>query len=253
MPIAEEMKNLTEEIAVSYGERVSWFANLQKDTRQMMGHFGKERQAMAKELANFLNNSESARLSSIKEILSTIRARQGEREKEVTSLLKKFEVELGEIANGLAALLAESNSQRAKSETERLEEFKKTLAAIKSQQRAREKEVAELLGAFQKDISEAQGHWQNLAKIMASKRGGKKEAKVPKRVEEAAERAFEEGELKVKVLDLIEGSPEGTSLENLGKELGVPRIRLARPINELLGEGKIIKRDKLYLPASAEA
>lgn len=255
MPIAQEMKNLTEEIAVSYGERMSFLGGLEKDTHQMIDRFGKERKTTAKDLATFLNNSESTRISNFKGLmsdiearLSAIRAGEGERRKEVASLLNRLEDELSAMAAELDAFLG-------KSEKRRLEEFRQMLSDIQSRQRAREKEVAELLNASRKDISEAKTAWQNLAKILASKRGGKKAplAEVPKRVEEAAEKAFEEGELKVKALDIIEESPEGIGLEKLGKKLGVSRIRLARPINELQGEGKVIKRDKLYLPASAEA
>lgn len=255
MPIAQEMKNLTEDIAVSYGERMSFLGGLEKDTHQMIDRFGKERKTMAKDLSAFLGNSESTRISNFKgtmsEIevrLSAIRAGEGERRKEVASLLNRLEDELSAMAAELQAFLG-------KSEKRRLEEFRQMLSDIKAKQRAREKEVAELLDASRKDIGEARAAWQNLAKILVSKRGGKKApiAEVPKRVEEAAERAFAEGELKVKALALVEERPEGISLEKLGKKLGVSRIRLARPINELQGEGKVIKRDKLYLPASVGA
>lgn len=254
MPIAQEMKNITEEIAVSYGERMSCLSGLEKETHQLMECFAKDRKVMAKDLTAFLKNGESARISSFKEMMSDIQAGEEERKKEVASLLSRLEDELSAMAAELQAFLG-------KSEKRRLEEFKQLLSDIQSKQRAREKEVAELLQAFQKDMSEAQDAWQNLAKIMASKRTGKrvpiaevpKEAEVPKRVEEAAEKAFAEGELKVKALDLIKESPEGIGLEKLGGKLGVSRIRLARPVNELLGEGKIIKREGLYFLASSGA
>lgn len=241
MSVAQEMKNLTEDIAVSYGERMSWLSGLEKDSHQMIDRIGKDHKVMAKDLGEFLADSESTRLSNFKGMLSAIRARQRGREEEVASLLKRFEDELSAMAAELQAFLG-------KSEKRRLEEFKQMLSDIQNKQRAREKEVAELLGAFQKDISEAQTHWQNLAKIMASKRGGKKvpRAEVPKRVEEAAEKAFAEGELKVRALALIEEKPGGISLEQLSKKLGVLRIRLARPVGELREEGKVVKRDNFY-------
>lgn len=289
MPIAQDMKNITEEIEVSYGERMSWLTDVAKDSdqiikdaRQTMSrirgenkeaanavaklllHFRNDHKAMAEALSAFLGESKSTRmaefkemLSAIKEVLSAIQARGREREEEVAALIKKFEDELGEMATKLKAFLS-------KSESTRLEEFKKMLADIKSKQRAREEEVAGLLTASQKDISQARTHWQNLAKIMASKRTGKrvpitevpKEAEVSKRVEEAAEKAFTEGELKVKALSLIEESPKGISLRQIGSKLKVPYIRLARPIKELVDEGKVVKRDSLYfsyIPASTEA
>lgn len=261
MPIAQDMKNITEEIEVSYGERMSWLSELGKDTHQLLSRFKNEHKGMIEDLATFLGESTSTRkanvkkmMSDVRETISSIQTRQREREEEVASLIKKFKEELDEMATELKALLSQSESKR-------LEEFKSMLAAIKSKQRAREEEVAELLAAFQKDISEARNHWQNLAKIMASKRTGKrvpiaevpKEAEVPKRVEEAAEEAFGQGELKTKALALIEESPKGIGLKQLGNKLRVPYIRLAKPIKELLDEGKVVKKDSLYFLASAEA
>lgn len=257
MPIAQDMKNLTEEIEVSYGERMSCLSDLGKDTHQLLSRFKNEHKGMAEALATFLGESESTRvadvkemMSAIKETLASIQTRQREREEEVAILIKKFEDELKEMAANLKTFLG-------KSEERRLEEFKKMLADIKSKQRARKEEIADLLAAFQKDISEARNHWQNLAKIMASKRTGKrvpiaevpKEAEVPKRVEEAAEEAFGGGELKAKALALIEENPKGISLKQLGTKLRVPYIRLAKPIKELLDEEKVVKRDSLYFPA----
>lgn len=254
MPIAQDMKKITEDIEVSYGERMSWLADLTKGTHQMMSRFRNDHQALAKALGAFLDESESTRMARFKEMLSSIQTRQGEREEEVASLIKKFEDELEEMAAGLKALLSKSESKRS-------EEFKSMLSAIKSRQKAREEEIARLLSEYHKDIKEARAHWQNLAKIMASKRVGKrvpitevpKEAEVPKRVEEAAERAFTEGELKVKALALVEESPKGISLRQLGSKLRTPYIRLAKPIRELMDERKVVKRDSLYFPVPTEA
>lgn len=285
MPIAQDMKKITEDIEISYGERMSWLADVIKDSQQiikdgqrmmnrisgenkeaaeavakLLSQFRSDHKTMAGALRAFLGESESARISdlketmaSIKEAIANIQARQREREEEVASLIERFEEELREMATELKTFLGESESGR-------LEEFKNMLTAIKSKQRAREEEVTELLAAIQEDISEARSHWQNLAKIMASKRTGKrvpitvvpKEAEVPKRVEEVAERAFTKGELKVKALALIEESPKGIGLRQLGMKLRVPYIRLGKPIKELLDEGKVVKKDNLYFPVSTE-
>lgn len=285
MPIAQDMKNTTENIEVSYGERMSWLTDVIKDSQQiikdghqmmsrihgenkegaeavvkLLSHFRNDHKAMAEALGAFLGKSESSRIadlketmSSIKKAISSIRVRQREREEEVALLIKKFEDELHKMATKLKTFLS-------KSESKRLEEFKNMLAEIKNKQRAREEEVAECLAVIRKDMSQARVHWQNLAKIMASKRSGKrvpitevpKEAEVPKKVEKAAEEAFTEGELKAKALALIEENPKGISLKRLGTKLGVPYVRLARPINELLYGRKVVKRDSLYFPTPTE-
>lgn len=262
MSIAQGMKNIAEDIEISSGERMSWLADFIKDTHQTMGrihrenteaaeavakllaHFRGDHKAMAKALDAFLDKSESTRMADFKGMLSSIQSRQKGREKEVALLIKRFEDELSEMTTKTKALLSQSESKR-------LAEFKRTLAAIKSRQRAREEETADLLAAFQKDIGESRRHWENLAKIMAAKRAGKRVplAQVPKKVKEAAKEAFGWGELKVKALPLIEESPQGINLRQLSSKLKVHYIRLARPIKELLDEGKVIKKGSLYFPA----
>lgn len=249
MPIANDMKNIAEGIEVSYGERMSWLADATKDTHQMMTRIGRENKEAAGAVAKLLAKGESTRIAEFKGMLVDIQSRQRAREEEVTEMIKKFENELEEMSTELKDFLSQS-------EFKRLEEFKSMLADIKSKQRVREEEVAELLAAFQKDINEARTHWQNLAKIMASKRTGKrvpiaevpKEAEVPKRVEEVAEEAFTEGELKMKALGLIRENSNGISLVQLGGRLKTPYVRLGRPIRELQDEGKVVKRDSLYFP-----
>jgi len=261
MPIAQDMRKITEDIEVSYGERMSWLADLMKDTHQMMNrihgenkeaadtvakllaHFRGDHKAMAEALSAFLDESESTRIAEFKEMLADIQSRQREREEETAELMDRFAKEIKEMASQLKEFLSESESQR-------LTEFKAFFSDV-------QRRTAEILTATREDIKEAHAHWQNLAKIMASKRTGKrvpiaevpKEAEVPKRVEEAAEEAFSGGELKAKALALIEENPKGISLKQLGTKLRVPYIRLAKPIKELLDEGKVVKEDSLYFPA----
>ena len=250
MPIAVDMKNIAEGIEVSYGERMSWLANTTKNTHQMMSRIRNDHKAMAKDLGVFLDGSESTRMAEFRGMLSSIQTRQKEREEEVERILNKFAQEIKEMAVQLKEFLSHSEGKR-------LEEFKSMLSAIKSRQSAGEEEIAGLLSEYQKDIREARTHWQNLAKIMASKRTGQrvpitevpKEAEVPKRVEEAAEEAFEEGDLKARVLRVIEGNPQGISLRQIGERLNIAYVRLGSPVNQLIEEGRVVKRDSIYLPA----
>lgn len=254
MPIAQEMKNLAEDIEASYGERLTTLQHLIAETRQMQRRFRDEHKEMAQALGSFLDNSESTRITEFKEMLRSIQSRQGAREEEVAEMIKKFEDELAQMASQLKEFLSDS-------EATRLEDFKSTLATIRSRQREREEETVELLGSYQRDLAEARGYWQNLAKIMASKRTGRKvpitevpkEAEVSPRVEEEAEKAFTQGELKARALDIITESPEGISLRQLGEKLRVPYVRLARPVSDLANEGKVAKRDSLYYPMRAES
>lgn len=261
MTIANDMKNIAEGIEVSYGERMSWLADATKDTHQMMTRIGRENKeaadavakllvhfrgdhkAMAEALGAFLNESESTRIAEFKGMLADIQSRQREREEEVAELMDRFVKEIKEMASQLKGFLSESESQR-------LTEFRAFFSDV-------QRRTQEILTATREDLKEARNHWQNLAKIMASKRTGKrvpiaevpKEAEVPKKVEEAAEEAFTEGELKMKALSLIRENSNGISLAQLGRELGIAYVRLGRPIRELQDEGKVVKRDSLYFPA----
>jgi len=261
MPIASDMKNIVEGIEVSYGERMSWLADATKDTHQMMTRIGRENKeaadavakllalfrgdhkAMAEALGAFLNESESTRIAEFKGMLADIQSRQREREEETAELMDGFAKEIKEMASQLKGFLSESESQR-------LTEFRAFFSDV-------QRRTAEILTATREDLKEARNHWQNLAKIMASKRTGKrvpitevpKEAEVSKKVEEAAEEAFTEGELKMKALSLIGENSNGISLVQLGGMLKTPYVRLGRPIRELQDEGKVVKRDSLYFPA----
>ena len=253
--LSSSEKERTQEFSAFFGDIKGVVGAISKDTAKTLSDFRNDHKAMAGDLAAFLDKSESTRLSEFKEMLSSIQTRQREREKEVASLIKKFEEELSEMATELKTFLSDS-------ETRRLEEFRSTLSAIKSKQRAREKDVVELLDAFQKDISETRRHWQNLAKVMATKRAGKPipgaraEMGVPKAVKVEAEKTFQEGEektfqegLKVGVLAVVQAHPGGIRLTEIGKALNVAYIRVAKPLKQLVVEMRITKRDSEYFPA----
>ncbi|MBU0570388.1 hypothetical protein KKB40_06480, partial [Patescibacteria group bacterium] len=238
-------KQMLSDIQSRQGER-------KNEVGQTLDRFDKELKEMADQLKGFLSESESTRMASFEKMLSNIQSRQSRRAKKVAALIKKFDDELHEMASQLKEFLSDSEGTR-------LEEFKGMLSSIKSRQRAREEETARLISEYRNDIKEAHSHWQNLAKIMTSKRTGKrvpitevpKEAEVPKEVEKEAERAFSEGEVMERVRAIIFERSGGISLKRLAKKLRMPHIRLARPISELVEEGRVVKRDSHYYPAEA--
>ena len=68
-------------------------------------------------------------------------------------------------------------------------------------------------------------------------------------VKEAAAEAFEKGELKERVLKVVQAHPGGIKLSEIGKALKIAYVQAAKPIKDLLSEVKITKRDSEYLPA----
>ncbi|MDP2960594.1 MAG: hypothetical protein Q8N71_04135 [candidate division Zixibacteria bacterium] len=248
MPIASQIKSLTEDIEASYGARVVAVSDIIKETHQTLGSFHRAHQKMAGDLRDSLSTSERERMKDFATLIGDIKAAVESIEKDTTDLLSKFAQEHKEMARVLSSSLDESESTR-------IAEFKEMLKSIQSRQKEREEETAELLSDYQKDLSETKRHWQNLAKIMAAKRAGKPvptpraEMGVSKAVKEEAEEAFEGGEMKERVLAVIRAHPGGITLPEIGKALRVAYIRASKPLKELLMGMKVTKRDSEYLPA----
>jgi len=240
----ERMKDF----AILIGDVKAAVEAIEKDTAATRAENVRDLKEMAQKLAEFLSSSEKGRLEEFTHLFGEIKEAVESIEKDTANMLSKFAQEHKEMAQALSSSLNESESTR-------IAEFKEMLRSIQSRQKEREEETVELLDAYQKDLSETRGHWQNLAKVMAAKRAGKSvpspraEMGVPTAVKEAAEEAFEGGELKERVLKVIQANPSGIKLSQIGKVLGVAFIRAAKPIQELLAEVKVTKRDSEYLPA----
>lgn len=56
------------------------------------------------------------------------------------------------------------------------------------------------------------------------------------------------GELAERVVGVVESHPQGITLVEIGKELGIDWRQLIAPINQLLAEGRVEKRDRSYFP-----
>jgi len=247
MTIANQIKSLTEDIEASYGTRIAAVSDIVKETQQTLGSFRRTHKEMAHKLAEFLSSSEKGRLEEFAHLFGGIKVAVESIEKDTANLLSNFAQEHKEMAQALSSSLDESESTR-------IAEFKEMLRSIQSRQKEREEETAELLSDYQKDLSETRRHWQNLAKVMAAKRAGKSipsakaEMGVPAVVKEEAEESFEEGELKERVLKVVQAHPGGIKLSKIGEKLRIAYIQAAKPVKDLLTEVKITKRDSKYLP-----
>lgn len=258
MNIANQVKSLTEDIEASYGERIMAVSDIVKETRQTLGNFNREHQRMAGDLKRSLAANSSGRVSEVrkmraenaeqlkemaKDLLSFLSSANSGRKDEVVKLMNEIrgfirEVEKGneeraDKVKGLLEDFAQEHQERATSLRHELSSFQRHLSSV----------VEDMRSANSSDHRQARTHWQNLAKIMAAKRAGKS---IPSA---KAEEAFEQGELKERVLKVIQAHPGGIKLSKIGKVLGIAFIRAAKPIQELLAEVKVTKRDSEYLPA----
>ena len=215
MSIANQVKSLTEDIEASYGTRIAAVSDIVKETHQTLGNFNRQHKKMADDLRDSLSASEEERI-------------------------EEFTTLIGEKKGVVATIAKETQQMRA----ENVRELKE-----------RANEVRKMLGEFSADQRQARAHWQNLAKVMAAKRAGKSipsakaEMGVPAAVKEEAEEVFGEGELKERVLKVVQAHPGGIKLSEIGKTLKIAYIQAAKPIKDLLAEVKITKRDSEYVPA----
>lgn len=280
MPIAYDMKSLAQDIEVSYGQRVAFLSDLFKKTSNSLKTFRRDQQKMSTDLWDFLTSNRETREGLVQEfrqqnkkelanmaerltsflvennkimkketadLMNQIRDFLSTMEEDVSTLLTEFKKDRQTMATGMRKELASMTKRR-------MEQVKRTLSAFAAEQENRSNKLREELSSFQKeltrtvkqmrapvisDLREAKGNWQTLTKIMAAKRA----SKVTKAV-----KAFAEGELKEQVMRLIETKPKGITLPQMGKALKIPYIRLAKPVSELVKEGKVKKEDSQYFP-----
>ena len=270
MSIASQVKSLTEDIEAAYGTRVAAVSDIVTETRHTLGNFHREHQKMAGDLKRSLTANSSGRVSEVRQLRAQNSAQLKEMAKNLLSFLssanswRKYEVvKLMKEIRGFIREVEKGNGDRADKVKNLLENFAKehqeTAVSLRRQlssfRRHLSSVVADVRAVNSGDHRQARTHWQNLAKVMAAKRAGKSipsakaDMGVTATVKEAAEEAFEKGELKEKVLKVIQAHPGGIKLGKIGKALGIAFIRAAKPVQELLSEVKITKRDSEYVPA----
>lgn len=165
MAIAEDLKNLAQDIIVFRGERADYVKGIKKDTadirvrhqkeivalagnvKEMLATYDEEMKALARELKDFLTKSEAERLADFPKMMDPIRARIKDICKEVADLRARFAREHKEMAADLKDFLA-------KSETARLGEFKPFMADITTRVRAIRDDTKKLMGRLAKEHGE---------------------------------------------------------------------------------------------------
>jgi len=130
------LKDIADDIIVSYEARVKVVGGIIEDTHKMMDGFKEKRETMAKELQDILAKCESLRKKDFDRMMVDIVARQNEREKEVRNMLETFRKEEEMVAERLKQLLT-------KGEEIRIKDFKKMMADIRQEQERRVKQTGE--------------------------------------------------------------------------------------------------------------
>ena len=90
MRMADDMRNLAQEIANSFDTRVATVATLRQETAAMLKGFRHELRQKAADLKRFLGHAAASRMSDFRAMHQGIRARQEESNREVGDMMGGF-------------------------------------------------------------------------------------------------------------------------------------------------------------------
>jgi gas vesicle protein len=123
MGIAEDIKNLGEDIVTSYDMRVKAIGVLVKDTHNMLKGFQTEHKEMSDKLKADLAKGEEDRLKNFKAMMAEIQKFVSDIAEEVSAMIKRFQEEHKAMAN-------EQRKNLEKGEGDRLKAFNSMIAKI---------------------------------------------------------------------------------------------------------------------------
>jgi len=154
MHLAEDMKNIVEDIISSYETRIQSIGVIFDTTHQLLEGFKEEREKLSAELRENLAKNESLRRKDFDNMQRGILSIQDERGKEVRSILKNYLTEHKEMAFALGENLSKDNEALAKGEAGRIKEFRAMIKELLARQEERKEEVTSSLKEFQVEQQE---------------------------------------------------------------------------------------------------
>lgn len=110
---AQEMRDLTQEIADSFDARVARVAALRQETRAMLQRFQHDLKQKAADLKRFLSNAEASRMRDFQPMHRGIMARQEDRNRDVAGMLGGFRRDHQAAASHWRSLTATMERKRA--------------------------------------------------------------------------------------------------------------------------------------------
>jgi len=161
MPVAEDMKNIAENIISSYEARIQSIGDIFDTTHLLLRGFQdsfldtkQEREKFSVELRENLAKNESLRRKDFDNMMQGILSTSEEREKEVRNLLDSYLNAQKEMAQALRENLSKIKDALAKGEAGRIKEFQAMIKEIFARQEERKEEVTSNLKEFQKEQQE---------------------------------------------------------------------------------------------------
>lgn len=161
----------------SYDVRTKFINEIVKDTHETLDGFKKKREEMSDNLREVLAKSESLRKKDFNAMMQDILMTQHKREENVKKMLADFREEETRVVERLRDLLEKGKAIQ-------LVDFKKTLAHIQQDQKAREgnaaegirselatmqNEVYKMLEVFKKEREAASSEWAKIRESLVKK------------------------------------------------------------------------------------
>ena len=161
MPLAEDIKDVVEDIISSYESRVYSIGAVFDTTHQILQGFQdsfldtkQEREKLNAELRENLAKNESLRRKDFDHMMQGILSTQDEKEKEVRNLLNGYLNGQKEMAQALRENLKKFKDSLARGEVGRVKEFQRMIKGILARQDARREDVTSNLKGFQNEQQE---------------------------------------------------------------------------------------------------
>jgi hypothetical protein len=215
----EMSAHLREELSKGMADRRSEVRETLKDAKKSIGDFKTSRERMSSELRKELNQSRSKAKSEVAQLLGNAQA-----------LVKDFGRSRREGGNRLRKELTKNRTERESGVKQMQGDFLKDRSNLKG------------------ELREAAGAWRELVRVKAQPSVKVREP------EEVSKDRTPRGiaDLEAKLLAAVDEHPEGITLAEVAHSLGVVPVVLGRASKSLLGNGKILKKERFYFPVAAQ-
>lgn len=236
MSMADDMKNICQDIVNARAERIERVNEIRKDTGRMINDFSNERKRMGRELRDDLRKH-TAGIK--KEVKGKLKEFKNDREEMATELRDELAKALDEPRKAVKAIKKETKDTVAGFGAER----KKMGKEVKSELRAYTNYITTDVDGLIKDFQSARKNTVREIKDMHSAWEGLSKTKPSKRIIISGKKI----DPTTNILETLDAYPLGLSLPELGKKIGVNWRTLIRPASALVKEKRVKKKKAKYL------
>lgn len=236
MSVADDMRDICQDIVNSRAERTERVNAIRKDTGRMIHGFSNERKRMGRELRDDLSKYN---LGIKKEVKGKLRGFRNDRKEMADELRDELAKALDEPRKAVKAIKKETKNLITGFGTERKKMGKELKSELRAYTNYISTDVDSLIKDFQsarkntiREMRDLHNAWQGLSKTKPAKRMVIKGKTM---------------DPKTQILETLDVYPLGLSLPELGKKIGVNWRTLIRPVNILVKQKRVKKKKAKYL------